>query len=239
MGWRTGFFLLGGLLICTAAFGFLIAPSSKFCTTSDVKGYLSSFKQAFHQGSFKHLMLANILRQGAYWSTFTYIPAFLLESYALDTEGVAPILFIIAIGQLSGMLTGGVLADRFNKIKVCLLLGLLVGLTGSILMGLPNRLWLAVILGGIFTGCFGASQPPFFSTTVTISQTLRGTIMGIQGAFNHIGRSLGALFGGMVLVFWDYRMMGAICLVLSFTASAVFCHIAAHTGKQNIDHDGV
>ncbi|MBW1998732.1 MAG: MFS transporter [Deltaproteobacteria bacterium] len=235
MGWRTSFLLLGALTLCVAFAGLFIIPHSNTLPPGSKASYVTSFRDAFRHKAFDYLMLANIFRQVAFWSLFVYLPAFLIQRYALGMQLLAFVLCIIALGQLSGMLLGGVLADRFDKIKLSITMHVLIGIFGAILVGFRFELWLVVALGALFTGLFNATLPIFFATTVSISPKLRGTIMGIQAASNHVGRSLGSMLGGLILAFFDYRNIGLSCLGLSLVSSALFFHIH-YSSNLHFDH---
>ena len=43
-----------------------------------------------------------------------YLPSLLIRSYGLDPITIAPLLMVIALGALTGMVSGGALADRWN-----------------------------------------------------------------------------------------------------------------------------
>lgn len=132
-----------------------------------------------------------------------------------------------------GLLAAGVFA-LFTFVG--LLAALLVGAFGAVLVWFRHELWLAVVLGAPFAGFFSATQPVSFSMTVSISGRLRGTAMGIHGASNHMGRSLGSMLGGIILAFLDYQDIGSACLILSLIACALFIHIHS-TSQLDFDND--
>lgn len=226
-GWRSSMFLLGSLTICIAVLGIFLLPSNKPKKNKDRLSFLASIKKVISYKHFLTLMLANIVRNGAICVVITYMAAFLKQSYNLTMNELAPLLSIIAIGQVAGMLAGGQMADRFNKNKLIAGMLVVIGVFGPAFIFSSSFLWLTVFLGMLFAGVCFASTPTFFSITVSVTTDQRGTVMGIQGLSNHFGRSLGALVGGVVLTLFNYDGLGYVCAVLSIFSAFIHFSIAA------------
>ena len=112
------------------------------------------------------------------------------------------------------------MADKLNKNSICVITELLVGMVGIVLMWRIQALWLSVVLGAFFASLFDCNRPSFLSILTSLSSTVRGTIMGAQGASNHLGRALGAMIGGLVLALGGYNYLGVVCLAFCI-ASAI------------------
>ncbi len=238
LGWRASFLVLGLFIVAIAVVDIVVLPSSRTSQSNGSIAYLSSFREAFHQKTLFPLMFANTLANGAYFTVDVYLAAFLIRSYSLSIGQVAPLISYMAMGHLAGMLIGGQLADKFNKIKICVIMQALCGLIGVALMQFPRDVWLSVLLGGLFSGISSSTRPAFFSITVTISSNVRGTIMGVQGASNHLGRALGAMAGGLVLTLIGYNFIGVLSLVFSLAASAIFLYVYVHLRTFLMDTQG-
>ncbi len=225
-GWKTSFLVLGLFMLALALANIVVLPVSRRRQLNESITYLSSFREAFYQKSLLRLLVANILAGWGFTAVQAYLAAFLVQSYSLSVGQVAPLLSFMAIGQLVGVFIGGLLADKFSKIKICAITPALLGLTGLILMLFPGNVWISVFLGGMVSGLFNSSRPAFFSLMVSVSSAIRGTVMGIQAVSNHLGRALGAMTGGLVLALAGYGYIGAVCIVLSLCASAIFFDVA-------------
>ena len=73
----------------------------------------------------------------------------------------------------------------------------------------------------LFMGFYGVSRPAYFSLMALVSSTVRGTVMGIQAASNHLGRAVGAAVGGLALSLLGYDFLGILCLIFGLAASAM------------------
>jgi len=225
LGWRLSFMFLGLFMITVALAGIVVLPSSRSYRTEKCKAYLSIFRDAFRRQRLLPLVSANTLMEGAYHTVYTYLIAFLILSYSLTLGQAAPLIAFMAIGQLIGTLIGGLLADRYSKLRICAASQTLVGLTGLALMITTPTVWLSVLLGGLFKALYCNTRPSFFSLMVS-SESTRGVSMGLVATSNHIGRALGAMVGGLMVSLVGYFSLGLICLLLSLCASYLFLYLS-------------
>jgi len=227
LGWRFSFLVLGIFILVVALAAVIVLPPTPARQPGRRIAYVLSFGEAFREKAFLPLLLSNIWLQAAYWAIGTYLAAFLIQSYSLSTEQLAPFLSLLAIGHLAGTLTGGVLSDRLSRIKLCAVTQGLAGLVSIALMLLTPNIWLSVLLGSLFMGLYGSNRPAFSSLMVSVSSTVRGTVMGVQATSNHLGNSLGAMLGGLLLGLTGYGYLGVLCFVLSLFASAGFFRVSS------------
>ncbi len=221
-GWRLSFSIVGAYIMTVALVVLTLLPSTKH--NSDVKkiGYFSSFREAFRNSALFPMLVANLLSQTAFYAISIYLAAFLIQSYSLSTAQVAPFLFITAIGQLIGTLSGGPMADRRSRTKIMAISQVLVGICGMGLLFWAGNLWLSVVMGGLFMWFAYISRPAYMALMVMISSTARGTVSGIQATSNHLARATGAWMGGLALTLSGYSFLGLLCIIISITASAGF-----------------
>ena len=222
LGWRWSFLSLAVFFLVSLLAVVIVLPSSRPHQSDKSITYISRFSEALREKSFLPMVIANTILQGAYWVIATYLAAFLILTYTLSTSQLAPLFSAMAVGQLVGVLAGGSLADKFDKIKICVVGSILLGMTGLAYMLFTQNVWLSVFWGGLFMGFYGCSRPAYFSLMALVSSTVRGTVMGIQAVSNHLGRALGAAIGGLALSLMGYGSLGVICLILSLLASALY-----------------
>ncbi|MFC1870632.1 MFS transporter [Chloroflexota bacterium] len=226
LGWRWSFLSLAVFsLICCLAI-VVVLPSSQAHQSGRSVTYISRFTEALSEKTLLPILLANTILQGAYWVVAIYLAAFLILSYNLSTSQLPPLISLMAVGQLVGALAGGPLADKFNKVRICTLASILLGMTGLAFILITQNVWLSVFWGGLFTGFYGVSRPAYFSLMALVSSTVRGTVMGIQAVSNQVGKALGAAVGGLALSFMGYYFLGILCLILSLMASAMYLFLS-------------
>ncbi len=226
LGWRWSFISLAVFyLICFLAV-IVFLPSSQSHQSSRNITYISRFTEALSEKALVPMVIANTILQGAYWVVATYLAAFLILSYTLSTSQLAPLISSMAVGQLVGVVGGGPLADKFSKLKICMLSSILLGMTGLAFVLFTQNVWLSVFWGGLFMGFYGVSRPAYFSLMALVSNTVRGTVMGIQAASNHLGRAVGAAVGGLALSLIGYHFLGILCLIFSLVASAIYLFLS-------------
>lgn len=226
LGWHWSFFALGVFTLGSAGVTQIVLSPSVLYPREKKMSYFSNFIEAFRYRSFLPIITGNTLLNMAHFAVATYLAAFLRQTYSLSIWEVTPFLLMIGIGQLAGVLAGGPIADKLNKTKICIVTQFLAGLTGFVLMGWPKALLFSVLLGGVFMGLYSSNRPAFLSLMVSLSDHVRGTVMGIQATSNRLGQALGAASGGLILSWVGYNYLGIFCVVLSLFASSVFFYVS-------------
>ncbi len=163
LGWHWSFFTLGVFTLLAAGVTSIVLTVSGRSLSEKDRAYLVSFKEAFRQRNFLAMMAGNTLHNGAHFIIATYLAAFLMQSYSLGVGEIAPLLSFIGVSQLIGVLIGGTIADKFNKIKICIFTQVVGGLISFVLMGYAKNIFFSIILCGIFMGIYGMNRPAFLS----------------------------------------------------------------------------
>jgi len=233
LGWHWSFFALGSFTLGAALVTHVILSPSVVSPPEKKMPYFSNFIEAFRYQSFLPIITGNTLLNVAHFAVATYLIAFLRQSYSLSVWEVAPFLLIIGFGQLAGVIAGGLAADRLSKTKICIVTQTLAGLISFVLMSWPKNLLFSVLLGGLFMGLYSSNRPAFLSLMVSLSDHVRGTVMGIQATSNRLGQALGAASGGLILSWIDYGYLGIFCIVLSIFASAIFFYVSYYIEKSS------
>jgi predicted MFS family arabinose efflux permease len=226
LGWHWSFFALGSFTSGAAIVTHIVLSPSVVSPSEKKMTYFSNFIEAFRYRSFLPIITGNTLFNVAHFAVATYLAAFLRQTYSLSVWEVAPFLLIIGFGQLAGVIAGGLMADRLSKTKICIVTQTLAGLISFVLMSWPKNLLFSVLLGGLFMGLYSSNRPAFLSLMVSLSDHVRGTVMGIQATSNRLGQALGAASGGLILSWVGYDYLGIFCIVLSLFASSVFFYVS-------------
>jgi MFS family permease len=120
--------------------------------------------------------LLGVFKLGTYWTCYTWLPKFLQTEFGLPGAQSAPWILTAQLGQLLGMLSFGVFADRYGRRRTFTAYSLLTAvaiypLAFHHLALLPHPVWLwAALFGlGLGSGCtagFGALLAELFPTDV-------------------------------------------------------------------------
>ena len=86
---------------------------------------------------------------------------------------------------------------------------------------LPN-LWLSLALYFLGAWFFGVGVSAANSLTLEQVPEFRGTMMSLTSAAQSLGSALGAALGGLMLVWYDYLIMGSVLGALGIVAAIVF-----------------
>ena len=98
-------------------------------------------------------------------------------------------------------------------------------------MNIPN-LWVALIV--CYTGCFFAGFRYAAATTLAIEQVpaFRGTMMSLYAATDSIGGALGAGVGGLVLLLYNYELLGLSIGAMGIIGSVLLYFLAIDPTKH-------
>ena len=123
-----------------------------------------------------------VFKLGTYWTCYTWLPGFLLREMNQGVGRSVTWILTAQVGQFVGMLTFGVVADRFGRRPAFCAYSLLtaaalapIAFAWERLSAHPPLFWAAMLLMGIGSGCtagFGALLAELFPTEV------RGAAMG-------------------------------------------------------------
>ncbi len=151
--------------------------------------------------------LLGVFKLGTYWSCYTWLPTFLLVQMGQSTGKSLTWVITAQVGQFTGMLSFGRVADRFGRRIAFSSFSLL---TAAALVPLafawqtlarePALFWTAMLLLGFGSGCtagFGALLAELFPTE------LRGLAMGTT---YNLARTV--QLGAPVLVAWAVERAG-------------------------------
>lgn len=226
VGWRAAFAMMGLLLMATAIVIYTCFPRSKPGAVYD-SGYLTQFRSALQEPPIRLLLLANALERAAFTTGSTYLAAFLIQSYSLGLEQVAPALSATAAGTILGSLLGGKLADRgkrptlvyagFQLVAAAIVLPLFATTPGVVA---------TILMATSFGLASSLARPSWMWMVSQVPESRRGATMGFTATTNQVGLMIGAAVGGLLLALWGYAALGVQACCTSLAAAAC-CAVAA------------
>ncbi|WP_418181036.1 MFS transporter [Aliarcobacter lanthieri] len=219
--WRYAFGIVSLLGALTILFLYIYMPKLKSLKTVTFKEEIEFFLTI----KAWHIILIVAIGFGGLFAWFSYIAPLLINISNFDPSNISYLMIVAGAGMVLGNILGGYLADKKNPIKVAIyLLSSMVFFLILVFFLSENKI-LSVALTficGVFAMSVGTPINMVMVKSAKNSEMLGAAFM--QAAFN-VANSLGALFGGLPLLFGlDYNypaLVGAgmafIGVILTFT----------------------
>ncbi|WP_419677816.1 MFS transporter [Aliarcobacter lanthieri] len=219
--WRYAFGIVSLLGVLTILFLYIYMPKLKSLKTVTFKEEIEFFLTI----KAWHIILIVAIGFGGLFAWFSYIAPLLINISNFDPSNISYLMIVAGAGMVLGNILGGYLADKKNPIKVAIyLLSSMVFFLILVFFLSENKI-LSVALTficGVFAMSVGTPINMVMVKSAKNSEMLGAAFM--QAAFN-VANSLGALFGGLPLLFGlDYNypaLVGAgmafIGVILTFT----------------------
>jgi MFS transporter, DHA1 family, inner membrane transport protein len=223
-GWRWSFVGVGAGLLLTATLVWLVMPRVRIRSTTT--SALSGFRLALAERSSPLLLLANTLERTSFTAITTYLAAFLILSYGLALDAVAPILSLIAAGTLAGSLIGGRLADRGRQALTYSLLQVIAAAIALPVFFLAAGVGPTALLAAAFGVVGSLARPSWLWLITRVPESKRGTTTGFMATSNQAGLVAGASLGGVMVALGSYGYVGVLASVAAVLAAAT-CYLAA------------
>jgi predicted MFS family arabinose efflux permease len=219
-GWRASFLVVGlGLLV--AAFLLWLCYPRAAPGPSGAGNPLQAYRYLFGRPHLATLLLSNLFERVAFMVVTLYLPSFLIRSYGLDPVTVAPALVLTALGALAGGVAGGVVADRFDRVRLAAATLALSGLCGLAAFLWPLHPAFSVATGFGFGLLDAAGRPAFTALLLGLAERHRGAINGLYALSNQLGWAVGAGLGGLLLGLAGYGGLGETALAFTLGAAVL------------------
>jgi len=209
--WRYTFGIVSLLGIFTILFLYLYMPKLKSLKSVTFKEEIEFFLTI----KAWHILTIVAIGFGGLFAWFSYIAPLLINISKFPADTISYLMIVAGIGMVLGNILGGYLADRHNPIKVAIyLLSLMVFFLVLVFLLSENKI-LSIALTficGIFAMSIGTPINMVMVKSTQNSQMLGAAF--IQSAFN-VANSLGALFGGLPLLFdlnYNYPALVGACM---------------------------
>jgi MFS family permease len=197
-GWRAVMIASSG----TALLAFFMRRSLHLpASASEHRPTLASLARARIGGRLAIAWILGVFKLGTYWTCYTWLPSFLRDQMHQSIARSTTWVLTAQVGQLTGMLTFGVVSDRIGRRPAFAIYSLLTALAIAPLAyrwpwlsDHPPIFWTTMLMLGIGSGCtagFGALLAELFPTQV------RSTAMGTT---YNLARS--AQIGAPLIVAW-------------------------------------
>ncbi len=223
-GWRTAFlgFVLPIVLLGTLL-SYLGLPSNPpgEGTSTGGRGLVEGFRDVLMNSSAVACLIGSALNAACWQAIVFYSASFMRQRFQIST-GFAS-LYIIGGASIYtvGSLVSGRVINRFGRKRTTVTMSVLAGAFTLLYYNVPD-LWISTALSyvaSLFTG-FRSSA----SGSLTLEQVpaYRGTMMSVSSATGNLGVALGAWLGGLMILWYDYNMLGVALGGAGVAASLLF-----------------
>ncbi len=223
-GWRTPFLVFVVPLVALGTvlsyLGLPSVPSGEE-VSDDGRGIGEGFREVLMNRSAVACLLGSALNAACWQAIVFYSASFLRQTFQVSA-GFAS-LYIIGGASIYtvGSLFSGRIINRFGRKRTTVAMSVLAGAFTLLYYNVPD-LWISTALSyvaSLFTG-FRSSA----SGSLTLEQVpaYRGTMMSVSSATGNMGVALGAGIGGLMLLWYDYNMLGVTLGGAGIAASLLF-----------------
>jgi len=223
-GWRTAFlgFVLPFILL-GSVLSYLGLPSypSEEATAKGEGGFIEGFRDVLMNSSAVSCLIGSALNAACWQAVVFYSASFMRQRFQVSAGFASMYIIGGALSYTVGSLVSGRFVNRFGRKRVTVITSILTGAFTLLYYNVLD-IWASIFLAyvaSLFTGVRSSS-----SSSLTMEQvpTFRGTMMSISSAIDNMGVALGAGLGGLMLLWYDYNMLGVTLGGAGIAASLLF-----------------
>ena len=221
--WRETFlFLVAPMTFFGIVLSLKVLPRVGSSETVSEMNILEGYRGVLASRSALACLLGYLMASGA-WAggVMVYNVTYLREAFLLSLSDASKVMSGIVVGALVGNYLGGLLAKRLGIKRVIVASSFLTGVLIICYMNAPN-IQLTVVIAAVTS----LVQGIFFTCAYTLLlgqvPRYRGTVMSVNSAATQLGIALGAVFGGLILYFYSWGMMGVVFGAMHIIASIVY-----------------
>lgn len=173
-------------------------------------------------GPIARLFTALVMERVCFGLAAFYYPAFLRTTHDLALEQIAMPLVGFALGNITGTILGGQLADRFPYRRVSFAAMLILsGLAAVAWFGWTPSVSVTAALGVVFALLNALGRPPLLAALADVPPRSRGVIMGLNSSIASIGWLTAALVGGWLYAGAGFAAFGPLMLIMCVIAALI------------------
>ena len=197
-GWRISFLAVGSLLTACTLLNWFWFPKSDSAGLRSFS-FFSRYRTLLAIPVFRAALAVNLSRRMAYIALFSYLAAYLINTYSMSVGAVAVPLAFVGIGTVIGSYISGPIAGRKNRMTLVATSSLAGGVAALLLFLIEVPVWVAVATATGAVLLLSVAWPIMITFSAEVSSQSRATGVGLLGASNQSGDVGGAAIGGVLL----------------------------------------
>jgi len=210
-GWRIPFLAVGSLLAACTLLNWFWFPKSDSAGLRSFS-FFSRYRTLLAIPVFRAALAVNFSQRMAYIALFSYLAAYLINTYSMSVGAVALPLAFVGIGTVIGSYIGGPIAGRKNRMTLVATSSLAGGVAALLLFLMEVPVWAAVATATGAVLLLSVAWPIMITFSAEVSSQSRATGVGLLGASNQSGGVGGAAIGGVLLATSGFPGVGYLCL---------------------------
>ena len=222
IGWRGWLICVGVLALLSSLALFLtVKPSRRPAAGTRRPRWTTGFSPRIWG-----LMGASVAERICYGLAIVYFATFLQMTYDLSLAALAIPLALFAIGNVAGTILGGQLADRLrDRLATFAFFMAASGAAALVLFWWRPSIEVSVVLGFIYVLLNALARPSLMASIAAVPDSVRGTVMGLQGTAASVGWVGAAALGAAMLGAGGFAWFGplATALALAGALGALWC----------------
>jgi len=235
-GWRYtffGYFLPSSILALILTTLIVPRKSSSSDRGNQIK-ISEGFKAIFANRSAVSSLLGYLLAIATWQGILTYNTSFFRESFLISLGEASIIILIGATLYTIGSVASSRIAGRVRRkplVAISILAASIMGMVFSY-----SSIFL-VSVGFLCAICFLVGVMDASSTSLIIEQLplYAGIMMSLQRVVTQVGSSIGSGFGGVILTFFNYRIMFLIIGIFGIASAIVFQWFASNLSSDKVE----
>ena len=210
-GWRLPFLVLGSLFAACALLNWFWFPKDKRAELRSFS-FVSRYRTLLADRIVRAALVVNLAQRMAFFALYSYLAAYLIETYGMSVAAVGLPLGFVGIGTVIGSYMGGPVANRKDRMPVIAACALAGGAAALVLLSVDIPLWATVVIATGSIALLSIGWPVLITLTTEVSGPSRATGVGLLGFGNQAGGVGGAALGGVLLAASGFPGVGYLCL---------------------------
>lgn len=218
--WRIPFLAFGVMAAVVWTMSWRWFPSSRSVVSQSMT-LVTRFKQIGSNGMLWYVICSNAAQRMVYFAMFSYLAAYLTETYGKSTGDTALPLALVGLGAILGAFIGSVVAGRAARLAVASACSLGGGIAAVVLFSAGISEWMVIALGFGVAAFFSIGWPVLTTRLTELAGPSTATALGLFAASNQLGAVGGSAIGGLALALGGFSMLGVFCLAVAAVAATV------------------
>ncbi|WP_077601475.1 MFS transporter [Oceanobacillus sojae] len=221
--WQSVFYYFGGIYFVTALLVLFLLPKTAVRQeNSNLKFMFTQFFRLLMDKRLIQVYSIAVTLLLTFVAFYTILGEYLMEEFAIRTDGILYVRIIGIIGMLFAPFAGK-LTSRFGLMKI-LRTALIIAVLGLLITGISSNFVFLVIMSIIFVAGIALTVPTLISLVGQLGGKNHGAAVSLYTFILFVGASLGPMAAVFLLQITNYGM-AFVCLAILLGVSLIisFC----------------